>query len=111
MNACVIKLDQQHLYTDLPASLVRELLSDVLARYESFFTFREPVYPDGQPELLYEILFNSYGLKPCGATVGIEVVDLRALRVEASASPNDQWKDVFAGRILAATFASTINCP
>ena len=37
MNACVIKLDQQRLYTDLPASLVRELLSDVLARYESCF--------------------------------------------------------------------------
>ena len=111
MTACVIKLDQQRLFTDLPACLVRDLLSDVVARYESFFTFSEPVYPDGQPELLFKVLLNGYGLKPCDESVGIEVVDLRALRVDASATPNDQWKDVFAGRILAATFASTINCP
>lgn len=111
MKACVIKLDHNRLYTELPPSLVRELLSDVVARYESFFTFSDPAYPDGQPELLYKVLADGYGLQPCDESVGIEVVDLRALRVEASSVLNDQWKDVFAGRILAATFASTINCP
>lgn len=109
MNACVIKLDQNRLYADLPASLVIDLLSDVLARYESFFTFSEPVYPDGQPELLFKVLSSGYGLPPCDESVGIEVVDLRALRVEASSAPSDQWKDMFAGRVLAAIFASTIN--
>lgn len=111
MNACVIKLDQNRLYIDMPASFVRDLLSDVVARYESFFTFGEPVYPDGQPELLYKVLSDGYDLQPCAESVGLEVVDLRAVRVEASSTPDAQWKDVFVGRILASTFASTINCP
>lgn len=111
MNACVIKLDQNCLYAELPASLVLDLLSDVLGRYEGFFTFSEPVYPDGQPELLYKVLSSGYGLKACDEAVGLEVVDLRAVRIQASPALNDQWKDVFVGRILAATFASTINRP
>ena len=109
MDACVIKLDHKHLYVELPASLVRDLLSDVVTRYESFFTFGEPVYPDGQPELLYNVLSDGYGLQSCDESLGVEVIDLRAQRVTANAAPKKQWKDVFAGRILAATFASTIN--
>lgn len=111
MNACVIKLDHNRLYAELPADLVRDLLSDAVTRYESFFTFGEPVYPDGQPELLYDVLSNGYGLQSCDESVGIEVIDLRAQRVEPNSAPQARWKDIFAGRILAATFASTINRP
>ncbi|HDS1721567.1 hypothetical protein NPS53_08660 [Pseudomonas putida] len=107
----MIKLDQKRLYVELPANLVRDLLADLVTRYESFFTFGEPVYPDGQPELLYNVLSNGYDLQPCDESVGVEVIDLRAERVVANSAPKEQWKDVFAGRILAATFASTINRP
>lgn len=111
MNACVIKLDHKRLYAELPPSLVLDLLSDVVTRYERLFTFCEPHYPDGQPELLFKALACGYGLSPCDEAVGIETVDLRTVRVSAKHAPDDQWKDVFVGRILAATFASTINRP
>ena len=110
MNACVIKLDAQRLYAELPAQKIRELLGDVVARYESFFTFGEPSYPEGQPELLFRVLADGYGLAQCADYVGLEVVDLRALRVHPNAKTDSQWKDPFAGRILALAFASTINC-
>lgn len=111
MNACVIKLDQNHLYAELPPDLMLELLSDVVTRYESFFTFCEPHYPDGQPELMFKVLSSGYGLASCDKAVGIETVDLRAVRLSANLAPDEQWKDVLVGRILAATFASTINRP
>lgn len=111
MNPCVIKLDNNRLYSELSADIVCDLISDVVTRYESFFTFSEPHYPEGQPELLYKVLANGYGLASCDESVGIEVVDLRALRLSAKLAPDDQWKDLFVGRILAATFASTINRP
>jgi hypothetical protein len=110
MNACVIKLDNLCLYVDLPATEVRKLLGDVVARYEGFFTFSEPSYPEGQPELLYKVLADGYGLPPCAESVCVEVIDLRAMRVLPNAETDDQWKDPFASRILASAFASTINC-
>jgi len=110
MNACVIKLDNRRLYVELPACLIHELLADIVTRYESLFTFMEPVYPNGQPELLYLALNEGYGLPPCGDSVGIDVVDLRVLSVSANPTPDAQWKDLHVGRILAQTFASTINC-
>lgn len=110
MNVCVIKLDNYHLYAELPSSLVLDMLSDVVTRYESLFTFCEPHYPNGQPELLFKVLASGYGLAACDEAVRIETIDLRALSVSANPAPDDQWKDVFVGRILAATFASTINC-
>lgn len=109
MNPCVIKLDSQYLYTELAASLVHELLADVVTRYEGLFTFSDPHYPDGKPELLFKVLAEGYGLPICTDSLGIEVVDLRTVRIEAKAKSDDQWKEVFAGRILAATFARTIN--
>lgn len=110
MNPCVIKLDGQHLYSELPVEQIHDLLADVVTRYESFFTFSEPKYPDGMPELLFKVLSDGYGFATCSNPLNIEVVDLRAVRVIANPKPDQQWKDVFAGRILAATFASTINC-
>lgn len=110
MNACVIQLDNRRLYVELPVGLVHELLADIVTRYESLFTFMEPVYPNGQPELLYLALTEGYGLPSCSDSVGIEVVDLRALSVVANPMPSEQWKDLHVGRILAQTFASTLSC-
>jgi hypothetical protein len=109
MNACVIKLDSQRLYVQLPLELVHELLADVVTRYESFFTFGDPVYPDGQPELLFKALSEGYALAACDESLGVDVVDLRALRVEPKPAADAKWKDPFVGRILASAFASTIN--
>ncbi|MPQ69253.1 hypothetical protein [Pseudomonas sp. MWU12-2323] len=106
----MIQLDDQFLYSELPVEQIHDLLADVVARYESFFTFCEPKYPDGVPELLFKVLSDGYGFATCSNPLKIEVVDLRAVRVVGSPHPGQQWKDVFAGRILAATFASTINC-
>lgn len=110
MNACVIKLDNRCLYLELPASLVRELLADIVTRYERLFTFMEPIYPQGKPELLFKALADGYGLPACTESVGVDVLDLRAHDVEANAVVDVQWKEPHVGRILAQTFASTINC-
>lgn len=109
MNSSVIKLDNKRLYIDLPASMVHELLADMVTRYESFFTFAPPVYPAGQPALLFKALEEGYGLASCDESVGVEVVDLGTLKVEANDFPDAQWKDLHVGRILADAFASTIN--
>src|SRR5690606_26227187 len=108
--SCVIKLDTNYLYTELSAELVHDLLADVITRYQGFFTFDKPVYPEGQAELLFKVLADGYGLASCTDSLGVEVIDLRAVRVEPKVKPDVKWKDPFAGRIMAATFASTINC-
>ncbi len=110
MNACVIKLDSRRLYVELPACLVHELLADIVTRYERLFTFMEPVYPQGKPELLFEVLADGYGLPACTESVGVDVVDLRVHDVEANAEADMRWKELHVGRILAQKFASTINC-
>lgn len=110
MNACVIKLDNQHLYVELPEAVIHDVLADVVTRYESFFTFAEPTYPEGQPKLLFKVLSAGYGLSKCSDSLGLPVIDLRAVRVMPKTEVDPQWADVFVGRILAATFASTINC-
>ncbi len=109
MNASVIKLDNKRLYIDLPASMVHELLADMVTRYESFFTFGPPAYPAGQPALLFKALEEGYGLASCNESVGLEVVDLGTLKVVANECPDPKWKDLHVGRILAEAFASTIN--
>ncbi|MCF5371331.1 hypothetical protein [Pseudomonas syringae] len=106
----MIKLDTQYLYIELPEAVIHDLLADVVTRYESFFTFAEPTYPEGQPELLFKVLSAGYDLSICSSSLGVPVIDLRALRVMARTKTNPQWADVIVGRILAATFASTINC-
>jgi len=110
MNACVIQLDNRRLFVELPERLVHELLADIVTRYESLFTFMEPVYPKGKAELLFLALSEGYGLPSCTESVGVDVVNLRALSVEANAMADEQWKELHVGRILAQTFASTINC-
>ncbi|WP_121498123.1 hypothetical protein [Pseudomonas aeruginosa] len=109
MTASVIKLHQQRLYVELPAPVVHELLADMVTRYESFFTFGEPTYPEGQPALLFKALSEGYGLPTCGESLGLEVIDLAELKVQPNAAPDPLWKDLHVGRILAAAFASTIN--
>ena len=109
MNASVIKLNQQRLYIELPAPMVHDLLADLVTRYESFFTFGEPSYPEGQPALLFKALSEGFGLPACGESLGLEVIDLAALKVQSKAVPDPRWKDLHVGRILAAAFASTIN--
>jgi hypothetical protein len=111
MTPCVIKLDGQCLYSELPVEVIHGLLADVVTRYESLFTFGEPVYPSGMPELLFKVLLDGYGFAACSDSLNIDVLDLRAVRVNANPQPDPQWKDVFVGRILATTFASTINAP
>jgi hypothetical protein len=109
-NACVIKLNDQRLYADLPPALVQDLLADIVTRYEGFFTFGDSVYPEGQPALLFKVLSDGYGLAHCAESVGLDVVDLGVLRVQAKAVSDPVWKELHAGRTLAAIFASTINC-
>lgn len=110
MNKCVIKLDGQYLLAELPGNVIQHLLGDVVARYESFFTFDQPSYPEGQAELLFKVLAEGYGLSSCSRSIGLEVIDLRAVRVSANQSIDDEWKDPIAGRIMAAAFSSTIKC-
>ena len=110
MNACVIKLDDSRLYVELPSQLVHELLADIVTRYERFFTATEPVYPRGKPELLYQALSEGYGLLTCSESLKLEVVDLRAVDVKANMEPDEQWKELHVGRILALSFASTLSC-
>ncbi|MFL1449310.1 hypothetical protein ACI77O_13015 [Pseudomonas tritici] len=104
----MIKLDSQYLVAELPASVIRHVLGDVVARYESFFTFGEPTYPHGQAELLFKVLADGYGLATCTHSIGVEVVDLRAVRVVANPNLDAEWKDPFVGRIMAAAFTSTL---
>jgi hypothetical protein len=109
MSPCVIKLDARYLYSELPVEVVHDLLSDVITRYEGFFTFGQPLYPDGMPELLLKVLMEGYGFAACSEPLNIAVIDLRAVRVGVKQQIDPQWNDVFAGRILAQTFASTLS--
>lgn len=109
MTPCVIKLDKDHLYTDLDKELVYDLLGDIVTRYEALFTFGEPSYPLGKAELLFEVLRDGYGLQHCSTSIGIDVIDLRSLQVKAHDKTAEMWRDVFAGRIMARAFASTLT--
>lgn len=109
MTPCVIKLDKDHLYTELNTELVQDLLGDIVTRYEALFTFGEPSYPLGKAELLFEVLRDGYGLQHCSTSIGIDVIDLRSLQVKAHDKTAEMWRDVFAGRIMARAFASTLT--
>ena len=109
MTPCVIKLDKDHLYTELGRTLVYDLLGDIVTRYEELFTFGKPTYPLGKAELLFEVLRDGYGLQHCSTSIGIDVIDLRSLQDSAHDKSAEMWRDVFAGRIMARAFASTLT--
>ncbi len=109
MTPCVIKLDEQHLYSELSTELLTELLGDMVTRYESFFTFGQPVYPFGQAELLFQVLRDGYGLQSCSEGIGVEVVDLRSMRIQAQLQTDDKWKEQLVGRMLGKAFADTLT--
>jgi len=111
MKSCLISLDNQFLYCDLPPDLVGDLLADIVTRYEGLFTFASPVYPDGKAALLFSVLREGYGLMPCSAGIDLDVIDLMKSDIKPASQPDDQWKDVFAGRVLARTFATTLSSP
>lgn len=110
MTPCVITLGDKSLYCDLSASLINELLADIISRYEGLFMMSDPIYPNGKADLLFRVLHEGYGLQPCDASIGVETVDLRTADVKANSQPNQQWKDIFAGRVMAQIFASTLSC-
>lgn len=109
MNPCLIKLDDMKLYSGLSADMTRELLADIVTRYEGLFMVLEPVYLEGKPELLFQVLQHGYGLIECNSGIHLEVIDLRTEQVEPNKSPVEKWKDIFAGRVMAQAFARTLT--
>lgn len=107
MPTC-ISHNGSHLYCELSGESVSDLIGDILARYEGLFMFSDPVYPQGKAQLLFSVLRGGYGLAECARGVGIDLVDLDTAYLEPNETPNDDWKEPFAGRILARTFASTL---
>lgn len=109
MKACMVKIDDRYLYSELDVELMTDLLADVISRYESLFTFHQPSYLEGQAELLYSALKDGYGLSPCDSSIGIKTIDLRTIQLCPKTIPSDQWKEEGVGRILAQEFSRTIN--
>lgn len=109
MNPCLIHFDGCYLYSELSVELMSELLSDIVTRYESFFTFSEPSYPEGQASLLFHVLKEGYGFCACHKAIGIETINLGSTLITSSNDTSDQWKEERVGRLLANAFSRTIN--
>ena len=87
-----------------------ELMSYMVGFYEGHFSGREPVYPNGKAQFLFEVLTDGYGLVQAKSLTDLEVRSVDPTSVKAAATlDHDTFHDPLAWKLMNAVFISTLR--